>query len=82
MKLLDHQGLRDRGIPYDRSHLWRLCKKGEFPKPVPLGANRIAWLESEIEAWIKKRVAARDSRGEAHADVARRAERETAKMVD
>ena len=63
MKLLDHQGLRERGIPYDRSHLWRLCKKGEFPKPVPLGANRIAWLESEIEAWIKKRVAARDSRG-------------------
>jgi hypothetical protein len=29
-----------------------LVKKGMFPKPVQVGAYRIAWRRSEIEAWI------------------------------
>ncbi|MCE4373865.1 AlpA family phage regulatory protein [Xanthomonas hortorum pv. hederae] len=37
---------------YDR------IKKGTFPKPVPLG-TLVAWLESEIDAWIAARVADR-----------------------
>ena len=65
MKLLDHAALRERGIPYGKVQLWRLEKAGRFPKRVPLSPSRIAWIESEVDAWIKKRVAARDSRGEA-----------------
>ena len=30
-----------------------------FPKPVPLGENSVGFLESEIDAWIKDRVALR-----------------------
>jgi prophage regulatory protein len=65
MKLLDHAALRERGIPYGKVQLWRLERAGKFPKRVALSPSRIAWIESEVDAWIKARVAARDSRGEA-----------------
>lgn len=28
-----------------------------FPKPIKLGARSVAWLESDIDAWISKRIA-------------------------
>jgi prophage regulatory protein len=28
-----------------------------FPKHIPLGARRVGWLESEIQAWIAARIA-------------------------
>jgi len=65
MKLLTLDMLRERGIDYDRSHLWRLSKRGDFPKPVNVGPGRIAWVASEIDAWIKARVDARDSKSAA-----------------
>ncbi|MDF1482213.1 helix-turn-helix transcriptional regulator [Extensimonas sp. H3M7-6] len=27
-----------------------------FPKPVPLGAKSVGWVESEIEAWLSAQV--------------------------
>ena len=35
-----------------RITIWRKVKDGTFPKPVSIGANRIAWRESDIEGWI------------------------------
>ena len=32
---------------------------GQFPKPVPLGDRRIAFVRSEVENWIRERIAAR-----------------------
>lgn len=32
---------------------------GKFPQPVPLGDKRIAFVKSEVEAWIRERIAAR-----------------------
>jgi len=32
-----------------------------FPKPVRLGQGRVAWVESEIDDWIAKRINDRDS---------------------
>ena len=43
------------GLPYSRCHLWRLARVGKFPAPVRLGANRIAYRESEIRAWLASR---------------------------
>jgi len=43
------------GIPYSREHLYRLALLGEFPSPLRLGGNRIAYRESEILAWINSR---------------------------
>jgi len=49
----------DRLVPYSGSHIARLEKVGQFPKRVKLGANRVGWLEDEINAWIDERISAR-----------------------
>lgn len=36
-----------------RASIWRMVKAATFPKPVTLGYNRIAWLESDVDAWIE-----------------------------
>lgn len=43
-----------------RTHLYRLINGGQFPKQVPLGPYKIAFLESEVEDWITARLKARD----------------------
>ena len=43
------------GIPYSREHLYRLAVAGEFPSPLRLGGNRIAYKLSEILKWIDSR---------------------------
>ena len=39
--------------------LWRLEKKGDFPKRLRLGGNSCGWLSSEVFAWLEKRAAER-----------------------
>ncbi len=34
-----------------------------FPKPVRMSANSVAFVESEIDAWIEARIAERDEHG-------------------
>ncbi|MFO1205496.1 MAG: AlpA family phage regulatory protein [Burkholderiales bacterium] len=34
----------------------------DFPRPVPLGVRSVAWLESEVDAWIARQVARRNER--------------------
>jgi prophage regulatory protein len=48
-------------VPYTPQHILRLEKQGKFPRRVQVGPNRVAWLESEVEAWVAARVAARDA---------------------
>lgn len=50
-----------RRIPYSKTALYAMIRAGEFPKPVSLGANRVAWVESEVEGWIAARIKARDA---------------------
>lgn len=38
-----------------RSTIYDWMKKGEFPKPVALGARLVGWRESDIEAWLQAR---------------------------
>ena len=47
------------GIPYSFQHIARLEKAGKFPKRLRLGQNRVAWLRSEVEAWIDEKLADR-----------------------
>jgi prophage regulatory protein len=37
-----------------RSSIYDAIRKGEFPKPVKLGANSSAWINSEIDEWIQR----------------------------
>lgn len=36
-----------------RSTIYGWMKKGEFPKPVALGARLVGWRQSEIDAWLE-----------------------------
>jgi prophage regulatory protein len=38
-----------------RTTLWRLERRGDFPRRVRLGPNSTGWIESEIQEWIKSR---------------------------
>ena len=44
-----------------RTRIYEAIRAGTFPRPVPVGARRRAWIESEIENWIDARVAERDA---------------------
>lgn len=40
-------------------------QRGEFPAAVSLGEKRVAFVRSEVDAWIDARIAARDLRSAA-----------------
>ena len=48
-------------VPYSAQHILRLEKRGKFPRRIQVGANRVAWLLSEVEQWIAARAAERDT---------------------
>jgi prophage regulatory protein len=54
-RLLQYPDLCRLGIDYSATQLWRLCKSGQFPAPIKLGARRNAWRQSDIENWIASR---------------------------
>lgn len=41
-----------------RTSLYRLIAANDFPAQVRLSTNTVAWLRSEVDAWIASRVAA------------------------
>ena len=43
-----------RRVPYSEAHIWRLEQAGKFPRRAHLGANRVAWVEAEINGWVDK----------------------------
>ena len=47
-------------IGFSRTHLYRKINTGSFPKPVPLGSQKVAFLESEIIQWMEERLQARE----------------------
>jgi len=48
-----------RVIPYSLVWIQRLEKRGEFPKRIRLGPNRVGWSLQEVTAWIDERKAQR-----------------------
>jgi len=41
-------------------------RTGEFPAPIKIGPNRIAWLESEFEQWLEERIRRRSAADSEH----------------
>ena len=39
-------------------------EQGRFPRPVSLGACAVGWIESEVDEWIRERIAANRSDAE------------------
>lgn len=67
-RLLPTAVVLDR-VCMSKTQLYRLINSGEFPKPIPISRNRVAFLESEVNAWIENRLRLRD---EGHGVEARR----------
>ncbi|WP_367189437.1 helix-turn-helix transcriptional regulator [Burkholderia sp. Ed8] len=42
-----------------RSSLYAAIAKNEFPKPVPIGAKSVAWIEAEVAAWMHAKISLR-----------------------
>lgn len=50
---------------YSHSAIYALIALGKFPAPIKIGARAVAWVESEVQAWIGDRVkASRNGSGE------------------
>ena len=45
-----------------RTTIYEWMAAGRFPRAIPLGTRCVGWIESEIEEWIRERIA--ESRGE------------------
>ncbi len=39
-----------------RAHLYNLARKGQFPKPLKIGARASAWQASAVQNWIAERI--------------------------
>lgn len=44
-----------RLVGLSRTTIWRLEQKGKFPRRKELGENSVAWLEEDIEKWIRSK---------------------------
>jgi prophage regulatory protein len=49
------------GLP--RSAIYDAIERGEFPKPVRISVRAVAWVESEIEAWLRRKIDERERGG-------------------
>jgi prophage regulatory protein len=58
-RILRWREVRSR-VGLSRSTIWRMVRRGEFPKPLMLGRQSIGWLETELNLWIETRAALRD----------------------
>lgn len=56
--LRKRQVMDKTGLP--ESSLYAEVTGGNFPNPVKLSANRVAWLESEVDDWMDAKLAQRD----------------------
>jgi len=45
-----------------RATVYRWIKHNSFPPPIQLGPNVSAWVQSEIQAWKRSKIAERDSK--------------------
>ncbi len=43
-------------IGFKKSKIWQMIKDGEFPAPIRISTTKVAWLESDVDAWIDKMV--------------------------
>lgn len=59
MKMLSKRQVTEM-VLYSPQHIARLEAAGKFPQRVKLGHNRVGWVESEVQDWIKARIDARD----------------------
>ena len=53
-RLLDQTTVLEK-VPVSRTTLWRMERAGQFPKRLQISANRVGWLETDVDAWVEAR---------------------------
>lgn len=51
-----------RRTGYGKAWIYKLIAQNRFPQPIKIGSRAIAFVESEIDEWVNKRIS--ESRGE------------------
>jgi prophage regulatory protein len=51
--------MAETGLP--KSTIYWMVREGRFPKPVRIGQKSVAWIRPEVRAWMRARIAERDS---------------------
>jgi prophage regulatory protein len=57
LKFLRFSAVRER-TGLSRSTIWRLERRGVFPRHRRISANAVGWLEQEVNEWVLWRVKA------------------------
>jgi prophage regulatory protein len=60
LRILRLREVRER-TGRSQSSIYADMAAGKFPPAVPIGGHAVGWVETEIDAWIKARVAERDA---------------------
>lgn len=45
-----------------RPTLWRMVRRGDFPPSISISPGRVAWPESQVNAWIAARLTSQGGR--------------------
>jgi prophage regulatory protein len=53
MRFIRFKELRQR-IPLGRTTIWKMMREGRFPQSRKIGKMAAAWLESDVEDWMKE----------------------------
>lgn len=53
MRYIRFKELRQR-VPLGRTTIWKMMREGRFPQSRRIGKMATAWLENEVEDWIKE----------------------------
>ena len=54
MEILDAKAVSIR-IGLSKTTIWRLERKGAFPRRIQLSPGRVGWDSDSVETWIKSR---------------------------
>lgn len=46
-----------REVSLHRATIYRMIRRGEFPRSHPISRGRVAWREDEVEAWKRQALA-------------------------
>ena len=49
-------------IPLSDATVWRMERKGEFPKRFTLGGRAVGWFADEIDEWLDAKAIKRDEK--------------------
>lgn len=58
-------GLQDikRKTTLGKTTVYQQIKERNFPAPVHIGRRRVAWVEAEVDTWVRSRIEERDEKG-------------------